>query len=145
MRQGCKLRASSEHSGLPCCLLCSSTDLAHPSAANPAHKVSCQEPHPLCLPLQETKSAFSSLGQDTAVHRPDLKTDAVLSGNLLQQLPTEQSDRKWFAFSLFHWVRQGRASCPCLFIADNLRGHKCYTGEGNAKLFAKRQQARAQK
>lgn len=52
---------------------------------------------------------FSMAGH--RVDHADPKTDTVPSGSLLQQLPTEQSNRKWFAFifSLFHWVCQGQA------------------------------------
>ena len=108
-------RASFEHSGLLFILLLSrllhssafDLDLAYPSALNPARKVSCQKLHPLYLALQETKTVFSLVWQDTTVYHPDLKTDTVPSGNILQQLPTEQSNRKWFACLFFFFYSTG--------------------------------------
>lgn len=145
-------RASFKHSGLLFILLLSVGCCTHPLSTQTLHTLlqltlltrlavrSRIRSTSLC---RKQKLYFSLVWQDTAVYHPDLKTDTVPSGNLLQQLPTEQSNRKWFAAFFFYstgYVKD-KLSCSCLFIAGNLCGHKFYKREGNAKLFAKRKQA----
>lgn len=103
-------RASFKHSSLfSSCHSVFIAVLAHIQCINPAHRVSCQKEYPLYFSPQEIKIVFSCVWQDTTVYYPDLKTDTAPFGNLLQQLPTEQSHRKQLFLFLFFFILLGKS------------------------------------